>query len=127
MTLWSILAAPLLAGNDLRNVSPAILEILTNREVISVNQDKEGKQGKRVWKSGDQEIWTRALAGGALAVALFNRSTEPAKVSVRWEDLGIKGKARLRDLWLHQDVEWQGPEYTTTVPGHGAVLLGINR
>jgi alpha-galactosidase len=127
MSLWSILAAPLLAGNDLRSMSPAILEILTNREVIAVDQDKDGKQGKRVWKGGDQEIWTRELSGGALAVALFNRSAEPAKVTVRWADLGISGPSRLRDLWLHQDLTWPAAEYTTTVPGHGVVLLRSSR
>jgi alpha-galactosidase len=84
MSLWSILAAPLLAGNDLRNMTPATLEILTNREVIAVNQDKGGKQGSRVWKSGDQEVWTRSLAGGDNAVAIFNRAAEPAKVSRPW-------------------------------------------
>jgi alpha-galactosidase len=127
MSLWAMLAAPLLAGNDLRSMSPAILEILTNREVIAVDQDKDGKQGKRASKSGDQEIWTRELSGGALAVALFNRATEAAKLRVRWEDLGIRGKAKLRDLWLHKDVEWQGPEYEATVPGHGVVLLRVKR
>jgi len=127
MSLWSILAAPLLAGNDLRNMSPAILEILTNREVIAVNQDREGKQGKQAWKSGDQEIWTRPLSGGAVAVALFNRSNEAAKIAVRWADLGVSGTAHLRDLWLHQDIAWAGPEYSATVPGHGVVLLRVSR
>ena len=127
MSLWAILAAPLLAGNDLRSMTPAVLEILTNREVIAVDQDKDGKQGKRVWKSGDQEIWSRPLAGGALAVALFNRATEATKVTVRWADLGVNGKAKLRDLWLHQDVEWQGPEFSATVPGHGVVMLRVSR
>src|SRR5713101_4562655 len=82
MSLWAILAAPLLAGNDLRSMSPAILAILTNREVIAVDQDKDGKQGTRVWKSDDQEIWTRPLSGGAQAVAVFNRAAETTKVSV---------------------------------------------
>jgi alpha-galactosidase len=126
MSLWSILAAPLLAGNDLRNMSPAILELLTNREVIGVDQDKEGKQGKRVSKNGDLEIWARELSGGALAVALFNRGAESAKMSVRWADVGITGKSHLRDLWLHQDVDWQGPEYSATVPSHGVVLLRVS-
>src|SRR5881296_3134433 len=119
MSLWCMLAAPLLAGNDLRNMSPEILAILTNREVIAVDQDKDGKQGKQVWKSGDQEIWIRSLSGGAQAVAFFNRATEPAKINVPWTDIGISGKKRLRDLWLHQNVEWTGPEYSLTVPGHG--------
>src|SRR6266516_2656312 len=91
MSLWAMLAAPLLAGNDLRNMSPEILAILTNREVIAVDQDKEGKQGKQVWKSGDQEIWTRSLSGDTRAVAFFNRGAETAKVTVRWADLGIGG------------------------------------
>src|SRR5499427_8902533 len=127
MSLWSILAAPLLAGNDLRSMSPAILEILTNREVIAIDQDKAGKQGTRVSKSGEQEIWTRPLAGGTLAVGLFNRAGEEAKMSVRWSDIGITGKAKVRDLWLHQDIAWQGPEYSVSVPAHGVVLLRVSR
>lgn len=127
MSLWSILAAPLLAGNDLRSMSPEILAILTNREVIAVDQDKLGKQGVQVWKSGDQEIWKRELAGGAQAVAFFNRSAEAAKISVKWADIGIEGKRRLRDLWLHQDVAWPGPEYSATVPGHGVVMLRLKK
>jgi alpha-galactosidase len=127
MSLWSILAAPLLAGNDLRSMSPEILAILTNREVIAVDQDKLGKQGKQVWKSGDQEIWRRELSGGAQAVAFFNRGTDPAKITVKWSEIGIEGKHRLRDLWLHQDVTWPGPEHSVTVPGHGVVMLRVSK
>jgi alpha-galactosidase len=127
MSLWCILAAPLLAGNDLRNVSPEILAILTNREVIAVDQDKLGRQGKQVWKSGDQEIWSRPLSGGAQAVAFFNRAAEPAKVTGKWADIGIAGQRRLRDLWLHQDIDWPGPEYSVTVPPHGVVMLRASR
>src|SRR5437868_1119355 len=89
MSLWSILAAPLLAGNDLRNMTPAIREILTNREVIAVNQDKDGKQGQRITKSGNQEVWARPLAGGAQAIGLFNRGGTPAKIALKWSDLGL--------------------------------------
>src|SRR5713226_3315898 len=96
MSLWAMLAAPLLAGNDLRSMSPEILTILTNREVLAVNQDKDGKQGRRVWKSGDQEIWTRPLSGGAQAVALFNRAADPAKITVHWADLGVVKKKAAR-------------------------------
>jgi len=127
MSLWSILAAPLLAGNDLRSMNPAILAILTNREVIAVNQDKDGKQGMQVWKSGDQEIWTRPLSDGALAVALFNRAAETTKVSVRWADLGVSGKPRVRDLWEHKDIEGAWPQYSAMVPGHGVVMLRVSR
>jgi len=125
ISLWSMLAAPLLAGNDLRSMSPAILSILTNREVIAVDQDKDGKQGKPVWKSGDQEIWVRPLSGGATAVAIFNRASESAKVTCRWTELGVSKNARLRDLWEQKDLEWPGPEYSAVVPGHGVILLRL--
>jgi alpha-galactosidase len=126
MSLWSILAAPLLAGNDLRNVSPSILAILTNREVIAIDQDPAGKQGRRVWKSGDQEIWVRELASGDPAVAVFNRAADSADVTVKWSDLEMKTPSHARDLWTHRDVNLQGAEYTATVPAHGVVLLRVH-
>jgi alpha-galactosidase len=125
MSLWAMLAAPLLAGNDLRNMTPETLAILTNREVIAVDQDKLGKQGQQAWKSGDQEIWTRPLSGGATAVAVFNRAKEEAKVTIKWADLKIAKKKVVRDLWLHKDVSAEGPEYSVTVPGHGVVMLRV--
>ena len=127
MSLWAILAAPLLAGNDLRNMSPSIVGILTNRDVIAVDQDKDGKQGKQFWKSADQEIWTRPLSGDKQAVAFFNRATEPAKMSIKLADLGIKGKVHARDLWEQTDMELTGPEYSVTAPGHGVVLLRLGQ
>ena len=126
MSLWSILAAPLLAGNDLRNMAPSILAILTNREVIAIDQDKDGHEGHRVTKSGDQEVWVKPLSGGAAAVALFNRGAEPARVGVKWSEAGFKSSpARARDLWAHADVKMEGDEYSVTVPTHGVVLLRI--
>jgi alpha-galactosidase len=107
-------------------MNPAILEILTNREVIAVDQDKVGKQGRQAWKSGDQEIWTRPLSGKAQAVAIFNRATAQAKVAVNLGDLGINGKARVRDLWLHKNIDWQSTDDSVTVPGHGVVFLRVN-
>jgi len=95
--------------------------------VIAVDQDRDGRQGTRVWKNGDQEVWARPLAGGARAVAFFNRAAQEAKVSVRWAEVGVNEKARLRDLWLHRDVEWQGPEYSVTIPAHGVVMLRVGR
>src|SRR6266850_7756550 len=124
MSLWSILAAPLLAGNDLRNMTPAILEVLINREVIAVNQDKDGKQGRRIAKSGDQEVWARLLSDGGQAIGLFNRGGTPAKIIVKWADLGLKSApARVRDLWAHSDLKLDGVEYSVTVPAHGVVML----
>jgi alpha-galactosidase len=126
MSLWAMLAAPLLAGNDLRQMSAETLAILTNREVIAIDQDKLGKQGSRAWKSGDQEIWTRQLSGGAMAVAFFNSAKDDAKISVKWADIGVPAKRKVRDLWLHQNVEAKSEEYSATVPGHGVVMLRLN-
>ena len=126
MSLWSILAAPLLAGNDLRSMSPVILEILTNREVIAVNQDKAGKQGRRVALSGEQEVWARPLADGGHAIGMFNRSAAPATGSVKWGELGLKASPKKGlDLWTHRDVTFNGAEYSVTVPSHGVVMLRV--
>src|SRR5437899_3875000 len=128
MSLWSILAAPLLAGHDLRNMTPTILEILTNREVIAVNQDKDGKQGRRIAKSGDQEVWAKPLFDGGLAIGLFNRADAPAKITVKWSDLGLKSApVRIRDLWTHSDLKLDGLEYSSTVPVHGVVMLRLSK
>jgi len=101
------------------------LEILTNKEVIAVDQDKLGQQGRQVWKSGDQEIWTRPLSGSATAVAIFNRGKDEAKLTVKWEELKLAKKKTVRDLWLHQDIVTSGSEFPVTVPGHGVVMLRV--
>jgi alpha-galactosidase len=126
MSLWSILAAPLLAGNDLRNIPPTVLEILANREVIAINQDKAGKQGRRVSKSGEQEVWARPLFDGGLAIGMFNRGGAAETMSVKWSEIGLKSAPKGgRDLWAHRDVKFDGGEYSITVPAHGVVMLRI--
>jgi alpha-galactosidase len=128
MTLWSILASPLLAGNDIREMTAEIKEILTNPDVIAIDQDKDGVQGKRVSQSGEQEIWTKPLTGDAEAIALFNRAAEPATMTVKWPDAGLaKSPAKLRDLWAHKEVSVSGTSYTVEVPAHGVVLLRASR
>jgi alpha-galactosidase len=126
MSLWSILAAPLLAGNDLRTMTPAIAAILTNREVIAIDQDPAGHQGHRASGSEEREIWIRPLADGSTAVALFNRSAAEAKMAVKWADLGLGAQPHARDLWRHQDVA-AGTEYTASVPAHGVALLRVRK
>jgi len=125
MTLWSILAAPLLAGNDLRSMTPEIKSILMNREVIAVDQDPLGKQGQRLTKSGDVEIWSRPLAGGAVAAAVFNRGEAPAQASLKLADLGSGLKGKSRELWTGRDVSFKDGSYSASVPRHGVLLLKI--
>jgi len=127
MTLWVILAAPLLAGNDLSKMSPATLAILTNKEVIAVDQDPLGKQGDRVSALGLTEIWAKPLSGGAKAVALFNRTDKPASITLHLREVGFSDNARLRDLWQGREVKATGGAYTATVPAYGAVLLKVSQ
>ena len=125
MSLWSLLAAPLLAGNDLRDVKPDILDILTNKEVIAIDQDPLGLQGTRVSREGDVEVWTKKLKDGSLAVGLFNRGPAAAKVTAHWSDLGLSGSHRVRDLWAHAGRGQAVAEFTSEVPSHGVVLVKI--
>ena len=127
MSLWSMLAAPLIAGNDVRNMSASILDILTNREVIAVDQDGAGHPPKRVWQSGRQEVWTRELLNGDIAVAVFNRAPGDAKVSFRWADVGLHTTpSHIRDLWRHTGRKEAAADYSAEVPGHGLELLRVH-
>jgi alpha-galactosidase len=127
MSLWSLMAAPLLAGNDLRDMKPGIAEILMNKEVIAVDQDKLGKQGVRVSKEGDLEVWSKPLADGGHSVGLFNRGEGMAKVTARWSDIGVTGTHKLRDLWRRQDLGNMVDAYTAEVPSHGVALIKISK
>jgi alpha-galactosidase len=125
MSLWSLLAAPLLAGNDLRSVPADIMAILTNKEVIAIDQDKLGKEATRVAKNGETEVWARPLADGSYAVGLFNRGPESSKVTAAWSDIGVKGKARIRDLWKHSNEGNSTDSFAAEVPSHGVVLIKV--
>ena len=133
MSLWSMLAAPLLAGNDLRTMSLETLAILTNKDVIRVDQDPLGKQATRALVSPDsasvrQEIWTRPLANGAWAVAAFNRGLDSAAVEIDFAALHINTRGvPVRDLWAHRRVRVQDNKYTVTIPSHGVVMLRVGR
>jgi alpha-galactosidase len=128
MSLWSMLAAPLLAGNDLRSMSDSIREILTNREVIAIDQDPAGKPVKRISDpTANSVILARALQDGSEAVGLFNPADQAQEVTVNWSDVGLGGKAlRVRDLWKHADLKASGASYAATVPEHGIVLLRVS-
>jgi alpha-galactosidase len=124
MSLWSILAAPLLAGHDVRTMSDSIKEILLNKEVIAVDQDKKGIQGTRVRKDGDLEVWKKPLEKG-VAVGLFNRGADTARITVKWNEAGVnKANPKVRDLWAHKDLT-AANEYTADVRSHGVVMLRV--
>jgi alpha-galactosidase len=124
MSLWAILAAPLLAGNDLSNMDETTKSILINKEVIAVDQDKLGIQGSRF---GPPQIWVKPLNGGAKAVALFNYviDDEAEPLTLKFEDVGFSGPVHARDLWAHRDLGVLRDSYTVTVPQGGVVMLRI--
>jgi alpha-galactosidase len=126
-TMWAILAAPLMAGNDIRTMTPEIRDILTNREVIAVDQDPLGRQGRKVRDDGAVEVWARELADGSRAVALLNRDTTATTVTVSWPEIGYTASldAGVRDLWARRDAGRVRGRYAATVPGHAAVLVRI--
>ena len=127
MSLWSMLASPLLAGNDLRTMSPAVHDILANREVIAIDQDSLGRQASRVaGADSTKEVWMRPLAGGAHAVAAFNRGAEPMPMTIDFGALGIETRgATVRDVWTHRTIPVSGATYTEVVPSHGVLLVRI--
>lgn len=122
MSLWVILAAPLLAGNDLSTMTPETVALLTNRDVIAIDQDKAGKQGDRVWTEGPIEIWTKPLADGSKAIGIFNRHPSPMTTQVDLGKLGIRKNTRAKDIWQNQELDLSA-NYTVAIPGHGVVLL----
>jgi len=127
-SLWAILAAPLIAGNDVRTMSPETRAILTNREVIAVDQDPAGKPAAAIsGANADLVVLARPLHDGSYAVGLFNRTAEPQSISLEWRALGLAGRTlHGRDLWKHADVPLSGESYTAVVPPHGVVLLKVS-
>jgi alpha-galactosidase len=126
-SLWAILAAPLIAGNDLRSMSPETHDILTNKEVIAVDQDPLGGEGRRVWKDGDLEIWAKEIQDGSRAVVLLNRGGSPHDIAMHWEQLGYPGHltATVRDLWAHKDLGKFSAKFSASVESHGVVMVTV--
>src|SRR5450759_2588803 len=123
VSLWSILSAPLIFSGDITRLDDFTLSLLTNDEIIEVDQDPLGKSGYRVSKIEDMEVWIKHLEDNSVAVGLFNRGKEPVKVTALWSDLGIKGKQKVRDLWRQKDLGNFDEKYNAMVERHGAVTV----
>ena len=126
-SLWAELAAPLLAGNDLANMTADTKEILLNKEVIAVDQDALGAQGQRVKQTGELEVWSKQLADGGRAVVLLNRSDKAATITADWAAVGYPAtvSAGVRDLWAHKDMGTKTGSYSAEVPSHGVVMVRV--
>ena len=127
MSLWAILAAPLLAGNDLTTMTPETVALLTNHDVIAIDQDAAGKQGDRVSAEGPVEVWARVLADGSKAVGIFNRHQTALVARVDFGTMGFKGAVKARDLWQRKDLGKLNSPYVVKVPAHGVVFLKVTQ
>jgi alpha-galactosidase len=125
ITLWSLLASPLLLGNDLTQMDDFELNLVTNDEVLAVHQDPLGKAADRVSKKDELEVWSRPLSDGSLAVGLFNRDEMAMPVSVKWSELGISGTHTVRDLWRQKDLGTFSDEFSSVVPRHGTLFVKV--
>ena len=125
MSLWAILAAPLIAGNDLSKMTPYTVELLTNREVLAVDQDPLGKQGYRIAQEGPFEVWMKPMADGSKVVGLFNRQRFAEEMAVDFSQIGITSEAIVHDLWLKNDVGTFKDKFSAFVPRHGVVFVRI--
>jgi alpha-galactosidase len=130
MSLWALLRAPLIAGNDLRTMTDETKSILMNSEVIAIDQDPAALAVQRTPPQGASEVLIRPLANEAVAVGLFNRGSSSAQISFRWDSLHLSanlgGKSlEARDLWKHEGIPVIGDTYTATVPSHGVVLVRV--
>ena len=127
-SLWCIVASPLIAGNDLTTMSAQTLSILTNAELIAVNQDPAGEQGVPLANTSTNQIWVKPLGTDftTKAVALFNPNTSATTITVNWSDIGLRpGIATVRDLWAKANLGAFNNSFTTNVPAHGVVVLKV--
>jgi alpha-galactosidase len=127
ISLWCLLSAPLLIGCDLTQIEPFTKALLTNDEILDIDQDPLGKPAGRKVTNGDTQIWARPLFDGTMAVGLFNLGSEGADVTVKFSDLGLKGSQPVRDLWQHIALRPTKDSVTMHVPAHGAVVLKVGK
>jgi alpha-galactosidase len=124
-SLWCILAAPLMAGNDLRNMSAETKNILTNKNAIAIDQDPMGRQGFRVSIKQDLEVFEKPLQGGDTAICLLNRGDQEKKLEVDWKDFGIRGIHLIKDCWKDQEQGTTSAPYRGTLGRHQVILLRL--
>jgi alpha-galactosidase len=128
MTMWCLLSSPLLIANDLARMDAFTESLLTNDEVLAVNQDSLGDQAVATQYEGTARVYAKNLEDGSMAVGLFNSGSKgPVTVTVRWRDLKIKGSRNVRDLWRQKDLGNFNDEFSMTVSPHGAELIKITR
>jgi alpha-galactosidase len=127
MSMWAMLAAPLLAGNDLRSMSRETRDVLLNAEVIAVNQDRLGRQAVKAMEMGSTTLWTKPMSDGSTVIGVYNRDGATADVRFEWDQVGFKrAPRRVRDLWRASDLPRDSARNASfTIGGHGVMLLRV--
>ena len=123
MSFWCLAPSPLMLGGNLPDNTQWDLDLISNDEVLAVNQDALGSPARRVTQKDGVEIWVKELKNGSKAAGLFNRSPATAEVALNWKEAGLVGKQKLRDLWHHRKLGTFDGNFSVSVPSHGAVLL----
>jgi len=127
LSLWSIAPSPLMLGGNFADADAWEIALLSNDEVLAVNQDAAARQGRRVSSKEGLELWLRELQDGARALALFNRTDEDARVRAPLAELGLTGRFQVRDLWQRKDLPTADSLVEVFVPSHGAALLRLTK
>ena len=125
MSMWSLMAAPLIFSGDMARLDPFTLNVLCNSEVISVDQDSLGRQAKILRQTKDEFVLVKELEDSSQAVGLFNLADQPAKLAITWSDLGLTGRQRVHDVWRQKDLGQYRRQYETEVPRHGVAFLRL--
>jgi alpha-galactosidase len=125
MSMWCLMAAPLIFGGDMAKLDPFTLNVLCNDEVLEVDQDSLGKQARIFRKTDSDFILAKDMEDGSRAVGLFNLGPTPARLAVTGRELELAGKQRARDLWRQKDLGVFADRFEATVPGHGVMLLRL--
>jgi alpha-galactosidase len=126
ISLWSLLSAPLLLGNDLTKLDDFTLNLLTNAEVIDIDQDPLGIQAAKILEDGDIQIWAKDLEDGSKAVGIFNLGETVATTTLNWNDIGISGNKMVRDVWRQKDLGEFKDSFDTKILSHGVTLVKIS-
>ena len=127
ISLWALQAAPLLIGADMTQFDKFTTDLMTNHEVLEVNQDPLGKAASRVYQRERLELWARPLADGSVAAGLFNRGLQAVEMTATWKELGLSGRHTVRNLWQQRDEGAFDQQFTVRVPAHGAVMFRVRR
>jgi len=125
LSLWCLLSAPLLIGCPIEQMDAFTLNLLTNDEVLAIDQDELGQEAAQIKVDGRRQIWVKELADGSRAIGLFNLAEHEQEITVAWSDLGLAGPQAVRDLWRQQDLGSRADAYAAQVPRHGVVLIRV--